>query len=319
MRTDAGDLPGRDFVGAVTPINMMHSFPILDAPTPPWVLIVVAVIGATGAIGGAVAAALIPKYRKSQKNLTATLTASQQTTAAAEQAVQSFATSAAARIPYSTDQLELHARVVNEAGDGVAVRHFRGIKVRDGHVLRQWKTALRTSGAFDPNNPPKVTTSNVGKGIVAKPKLVNQQLFEVVLNFVGGLTEADPPLDVEIRADVAGAHLLRASEIARAYAPDPFKYEYIAEAVDTDLQRLDLSIEFPAGLKPPVYRMVFYFASEVVAEDRLKGMPPVDESQPNRAAISIASPQPAFKYALYWIGLPEESAVVDDRSGKRLD
>jgi hypothetical protein len=191
----------------------------------------------------------------------------------------------------------------NLDGNATVERNLRGIKVRSGNRIDQFKTQLRTSGILTAENLPKVTHSNIGKGIEVISNLLDEKTFEVTLHIIAGLNDTDPPLDVQIFAVVTHAHLVRAADISAAYATDEFKHEYLGESVDAATKHLNLEVTFPKGAKPPVYKMAFYFASETMATEQLKKVTAqVDESAADLAAICISDPPPGYTYALYWLG-----------------
>jgi type II secretory pathway pseudopilin PulG len=275
--------------------------------------VVAAIITAVGTVLAAIAAGLIPWLLRQIQRAKAAQAAARQAQEAARQAEEaanvakaaavSAAVSVVESVPHVVDRVITTVVIADAAGNGSLQRQLIGVHARKGERLPRFRTRLTTSGAFDQSSPIEIEHSSIGKGIKTEYAFPNSRTCDIELEFIGGLSDADPLLDISVKARMTAAFILKEDAIAAAYGRDGFRFEYIAEAIDTDVKELQIAVEFPPALAPATFPVVFYHGSEDLAQDQLDLLPKIDESLPNHARLAIQRPSPSFRYGLYWIGL----------------
>jgi len=194
------------------------------------------------------------------------------------------------RVLDTTSTLVRTQRIDNlRADEGVSLSYIRG---------RSWHSA---PGASLRTPPRLVHVSDFPKQIALENESDSIENCVYRLLVTGSLDSGDPPLSYTVETVYDHAILLSNEAVARAYAGDDFKNDYVAWEAELPVDAIELSVEFPAGIKAKCYPGVFWGPSEWFFHNQeLKRVRDGFLLCESGARFRIDKPVIGFRYFIYW-------------------
>lgn len=192
-------------------------------------------------------------------------------------------------------------KILNVAGDAVATRTWRQVKVSDGHRVGHVSGAwwFETPGA-SMEMPPglRVLTEPFPKAISLQIDKTTSSRVNYRVEVTGSLSSGDPPLDFRVEAKYKHAMLFSPAEVASAYQHDLIKHDYLAIDVEIPTGELDLRLTLPSEVNATIHPLVCFGWSEQRHDLELQRCQNGFETLGNTARFRVQDPLVGFRYLL---------------------
>ena len=193
--------------------------------------------------------------------------------------------------------------VLNEQGNSLVARDFDGIRAnRDVQSItsRSWLTTPGGKVTGEPrfHGPP----SFFPKAVTCTPQVhVSDGVYECeyTVMITNCLTPQDPPLNFRTEVDYEQGVLMRLENVKRAYAKDPFKWDYHSVRIEYPIERLTIAVEFAEDWGFKTFAGVFYGRErhhELEFQRVRRGF-----TRGRKSTFDIEEPKVGFEYLIYWV------------------
>jgi len=207
---------------------------------------------------------------------------------------------------FTLDRLELET-IIDDTGAGQNERRWIGVRVTQSIVNLSIPFRLRLNSPGAKISPPEIDAlpdSPLPVGFVASGGS-SDDVVQGAIVLMGSVDPDTPHVGFRVVQRFEKAFCLTRKEAELAYQNDTIKQEYASAAVVCPTKTILVSVRFPPAFKGKSFNVgaiVFDGPQERVnqpATQRLSGAVYRDLDN-NRAALQVQSPEPGFRYAIWW-------------------